>query len=556
MDLVAETAIDTTDSPEIGPPPVSQFVDEEPVKIDLPTRPKKDSHEDLSELDPALSVNLEQRRKRRDSSSNSESRLSSKVEPESVEKESTRSLKTGAKRKLSARDDEEPEAATKSTEFSLDGFKFTRVVIEDKPRNKPVYQPERSGSKVARELAVARGAPREKQSAAAAPTSRKVLAPKSVNNSPKKGGKAPNHDEVKAVKDDILKLNPAKERSRERIHELVTIKAPPADQPIQTEAQAEPETPAGLDVFSPSSSQPSTSCNESRDTPPPPDLGPGTEGQRPSRRARGAVSYAEPNLRDKMRRPTKELVDAVVPGHSLSHRASTIKVEEADPATSLRIKPEHEADGEWKRMPIASLTIVENSPLSSKVPIPEVLPSSITTHRKRRESTLAETDLPQSGSASAMAALIAESRKAKVEAHQRTFRNESAVSKQSTTYDIYDFRSSSPLRAEETLVKPATEKPASRFSRRHSSTPRDIPPVYDSESSDPEGSRKTDVPKSRRRQSSLGLRSSSSASTEPSKEEEAEKTLKKANSHIGFSDPGSSAARHDRVSARRRSMML
>lgn len=33
---------------------------------------------------------------------------------------------------------------------------------------------------------------------------------------------------------------------------------------------------------------------------------------RPSRRARGAVSYAEPNLRDKMRRATNELVDAVM----------------------------------------------------------------------------------------------------------------------------------------------------------------------------------------------------------------------------------------------------
>lgn len=32
---------------------------------------------------------------------------------------------------------------------------------------------------------------------------------------------------------------------------------------------------------------------------------------RPSRRARGAISYAEPNLRDKMRRATNEMVDAV-----------------------------------------------------------------------------------------------------------------------------------------------------------------------------------------------------------------------------------------------------
>lgn len=36
-----------------------------------------------------------------------------------------------------------------------------------------------------------------------------------------------------------------------------------------------------------------------------------TAASRPSRRQRAVVSYAEPNLRDKMRRPTSELIDAV-----------------------------------------------------------------------------------------------------------------------------------------------------------------------------------------------------------------------------------------------------
>lgn len=42
---------------------------------------------------------------------------------------------------------------------------------------------------------------------------------------------------------------------------------------------------------------------------------------RPSRRQRAVVSYAEPNLRDKMRRPTSELIDAVG-GHG-SRRSSS-----------------------------------------------------------------------------------------------------------------------------------------------------------------------------------------------------------------------------------------
>ncbi|KAJ5689774.1 hypothetical protein N7462_004166 [Penicillium macrosclerotiorum] len=48
-----------------------------------------------------------------------------------------------------------------------------------------------------------------------------------------------------------------------------------------------------------------------------------TAGSRPSRRQRAVVSYAEPNLRDKMRRPTKEMIDAVG-GHG-SRRSSSFQ---------------------------------------------------------------------------------------------------------------------------------------------------------------------------------------------------------------------------------------
>ena len=554
--MIADAAADTTDSPEIGPPPVSQFVDEEPIKIDLPTRLKRNEHEDLSELDPVLSVNLEQRRKRRDSSSGSEGRRSSKVQPSPATKDNTVSLKTGAKRKLSVRDDEERGVATKELESSVDEFKFTRVANDDKKREKQTSQSERSGSKAARELAIARGAPREKQPSTAAPASRRVLAPKSVNDSPKKG-KAPMDDEVKVAKADIVKANLIKERLREKRQENVLIKPPSIDVPLHTvEVQSEPETPAGLDLFSPSS-QPSTARNESRDTPPPPDLGPGTEGQRPSRRARAAVSYAEPSLRDKMRRPTEELVDAVVPGLNPSNRASKIKAEEVDSASFMRIKSEPKAHDAWKQMPVTSTTTDENSPLSGKASVSESLPSSITTHRKRRESILAETDVSRTSSASAMAALLAGSRRLKAGSQDKKAEGESASSKASMAHDIYDFRGSSPAPVEDPPAKPAKEeKPASRFSRRHSSIQRDIPPLYDSETSDPEGSRRSDSSKPRRSQSTLGLRSSSATSVESSKEEEVGNVLKKASSTVELSDPGSSGTRSDRFSARRRSMML
>ena len=80
----------------------------------------------------------------------------------------------------------------------------------------------------------------------------------------------------------------------------------------------EPKTPGLIGVLSPISTQPSEARPESKDTPPPPDLGSRNVGGgdaanagRGSRRGRSNVSYAEPSLNSKMRRPTKDLVDAV-----------------------------------------------------------------------------------------------------------------------------------------------------------------------------------------------------------------------------------------------------
>ena len=57
-----------------------------------------------------------------------------------------------------------------------------------------------------------------------------------------------------------------------------------------------------------------------------------TATARPSRRRGAVVSYAEPNLRDKMRRPTKELIDAV--GKNGSRRSSSFLVRESLEAES------------------------------------------------------------------------------------------------------------------------------------------------------------------------------------------------------------------------------
>ena len=90
--------------------------------------------------------------------------------------------------------------------------------------------------------------------------------------------------------------------------------------PVQ-DVKLEPKTPHGLVLPSPGSTQPSEACPETRGgTPPPADLK--SDGQvtsasgpmaaaRGGRRARAAVSYVEPKLNVKMRRPSKQLIDAV-----------------------------------------------------------------------------------------------------------------------------------------------------------------------------------------------------------------------------------------------------
>ena len=108
-----------------------------------------------------------------------------------------------------------------------------------------------------------------------------------------------------------------------------------------------PKTPAADTIFSPPSTEPSTSRPESKDTPPPGDLSLGQAGMiaRPSRRSRPQVSYKEPSLNTKMRRPGKELVDAVTV--DLSRRTSVEPPTSASSSAHVSIKGEQKED-EWK----------------------------------------------------------------------------------------------------------------------------------------------------------------------------------------------------------------
>ena len=137
-------------------------------------------------------------------------------------------------------------------------------------------------------------------------------------------------------------------------------------------ATAQWEAPA-QEVFDNLLSQPSEESSSRRkfqDTPPPPDLHADATTTvansevlgRGTRRPRSSVSYAEPNLRDKMRRPTKELVDAV----GAEDRVQVIRIDEiksagndADIGKSGAIRVKREYPGEamsslWKNLPLST----------------------------------------------------------------------------------------------------------------------------------------------------------------------------------------------------------
>jgi len=124
---------ESTESPDLGPPPIAHFQDEEPIEFDAQSVTlASDAEKDDNDLPASLSVNLETRRKRRDSNSKLAIRRMSVFHspPEKNEEDGTASgkaingtlpIRAGAKRKMSAREDG-PKGESKTTEE----FTFSR----------------------------------------------------------------------------------------------------------------------------------------------------------------------------------------------------------------------------------------------------------------------------------------------------------------------------------------------------------------------------------------------------------------------------------------------
>lgn len=321
------------DSAELESPSKQRITEQEPIKVDCPLRPASTKAEALSPLRKPMEppVSLTSPKAIKMASMPEPSPEKKKTEPISHEPKSITQpgtpapehvpapIKTGSKRKFAQDASENNSSRQLTNENALPRMVTEKMSIR-----------ERAGGKTLKELANIRKEAKDKPTTAG--NGRKPLAAKSTNDdvsSPKKAANLTAMDNVAAAKADLAKSKPLKERTRTKAKNDVTpsIKAVPA-------AEVRPPTTASIGndlampvsepvLMSPYSPEPTMGGDEPRgDTPPPADISLDGETSRPSRRNRTTVSYAEPNLRDKMRRPTKELFDAVTGEGKYTRRAS------------------------------------------------------------------------------------------------------------------------------------------------------------------------------------------------------------------------------------------
>jgi Shugoshin N-terminal coiled-coil region/Shugoshin C terminus len=384
---------EASESPEIGPPPVAHFDVAEPIDFKPAQQPVGaelrilDGDEGPVEDVKPLPDNLERRRRRRASALLEDmTGLNRSVLHASTEHENSMPLKSGAKRKLDVREDETKED---SRPAGTDDFAFQRrAIAADAP------QPRAKGSRFTKAgtATTANNNAAKESATKLEPATRKVLAPKSTN-SPSKTRRTTINEKQSSLKDGAAK-EPDEQHPKPKSTARISVQEEPIAPPVQDivlrepdpETDLQPKTPASLELFSPTSTEPSARVfaqpTEAAITTSVEDILNNNADGRTSRRARGAVSYAEPSLRAKMRRPTKELVAAVGEGtnsfkaqpREINARAeSQERLESEDPSviktrtvTIKREKPETESDA-WKGLPNAREKEEPTSPLVDKV---------------------------------------------------------------------------------------------------------------------------------------------------------------------------------------------
>lgn len=167
-----------TDSPDLGPPPIAHFDEGDPIKFDHNqiALSRKNASPNSEEEHPPLPANLETRKKRRESAHHLETSRSVATDTTST---TGQALKTGAKRKLNTRDDDD--LAEKFQE--KDAFHFNRIHVASTTVENNLEADEKGKSiirKVSQDLATVREMSRDKSKETpmiAITTARKALGP-------------------------------------------------------------------------------------------------------------------------------------------------------------------------------------------------------------------------------------------------------------------------------------------------------------------------------------------------------------------------------------------
>ncbi|KAH6608141.1 shugoshin [Trichoderma cornu-damae] len=393
----------SVESPELGPPPMSKYIEEDPVKVDSPTRSRPVRPNDGTSKNgpkagrleaPVTLASSKPERQSRTTSPSEEvegdekhqehiarARGRSSKPKNDVETVPVQPLKAGSKRKFGARDDDENTHPQRVTdENSIGRILAEKTLLRDK-----------TDGRVVKDFAKLR----KKSQLEHSESIRKPLAVKSTNddiNSPMKSSKMKPSvaDEIATAKANAAKSKAALERQGPRAKIPSSAEAEAEAVPLLTiEPRATPDAMRDLAVpvresalSPPTSPAVAASLEGSRgDTPPPADISSSGEASRPSRRNRTTISYAEPNLRAKMRRPTKELFDAVAGEGKYARRVSN-----CDPVVPESAKSKRE---------MAMLDSPEEtddaaaSPLAIKHLAADLLLSSSVTERRKRTSSIA-----------------------------------------------------------------------------------------------------------------------------------------------------------------------
>lgn len=376
-------AADTTDSPDLGPPPVSRFVEQEPVEHDSPARTAAQDIPGSPRFSPPPKLDYERKPPGSPAPSHEAEettvRETSPVKPaifatQQATKTVQQTTRAGAKRKFS--DENE------TVQIVMAGTGKENVIGNGSDKSSGRWNQKRRSIKEF---------PANKRERAGG--IRMPLGAKSTNDdlsSPRKAARATTLEEGKKGPP-RAEGGLATEKTNAQ-KPLPKIEIPPPEPSAAINVMLESETALpSAPLSSPATPDRQARQDVQHDTPPPADISSNGETSRPSRRARAAISYAEPNLRDKMRRPTKELFDAVTGEGKFVQRSGGPAKSDGQHPTSMsktRSEPGNSA-GRGSRTLAAGETVIKAnslSPLAQKDVFPGALPSTVVTERRKRPS--------------------------------------------------------------------------------------------------------------------------------------------------------------------------